>query len=182
MAKPKQMPTPIETAYQRRAKLLTQRGYVSLFLRLGLIVLAVYLIFSQVFMLYRCNDQYMFPSVKAGDLVLAFRLEDEYLKDDMVIYSVAGAQYIGRIAAKETDMVVIDNSGNLIVNGTTQGGEIMYPTFAKEGITYPLRVPEDSMFLLGDFRTQTRDSRDFGPIPASNIHGKVITVIRWRGL
>ena len=78
--------------------------------------------------------------------------------------------------------VRMDDSGTLIINGTTQGGEIMYPTYAKEGMEYPYRVPEGNAFLLGDYRTQTEDSRDFGPVPLNNIQGKVITIVRRRGV
>ena len=38
------------------------------------------------------------------------------------------------------------------------------------------------MFLLGDYRTQTLDSRDFGAISMENVEGKVITLLRRRGL
>ena len=70
----------------------------------------------------------------------------------------------------------------LQINGTNQGGEIMYPTYAKPGTEYPFRVPEGTLYLLGDYRTQTEDSRDFGPIPMDDIQGKVITIVRRRGV
>ena len=89
---------------------------------------------------------------------------------------------MGRVIAREGDVVNIDENGTLHVNGTVQGGEIMYPTYAKEGIEYPYKVPEDSIFILGDYRTQTEDSRDFEAIPIDDVEGKVITILRRRGL
>ena len=76
----------------------------------------------------------------------------------------------------------MNDSGTFLVNGTTQGGEILYPTYPKEGLEYPHRVPEGHVFILGDYRTQARDSRDFGAVPLKDIEGKVITIIRRRGL
>ena len=178
----KQSPTPVEIVRRRRMNLLTRRGYVSLALRVAVILIAAWLIFSHVFLITQSSGMGMFPAIEDGDLVLAYRLQEEYAKGDVVVYTVAGAQYLGRIVARETDVVMMDDSGSLVINGTTQGGEIMYPTYAKEGTQYPLRVQEGALYVLGDYRTQTQDSRDFGPIPLSNIQGKVITIVRRRGV
>ncbi len=124
----------------------------------------------------------MFPAVKDGDLVIAYRLQNEYLKNDLVVYTVDGERKIGRILGRETDIIMMDDSGSLTVNGTTQAGEILYPTYAKEGIDYPYTVPADSVFVLCDYRTNGRDSRDFEAIPMRNVEGKVITILRRRGL
>jgi signal peptidase I len=37
-------------------------------------------------------------------------------------------------------------------------------------------VPDGCVFVLGDNRDSTRDSRAFGPVPASNIRGRVVHV------
>ena len=84
--------------------------------------------------------------------------------------------------ANENDVVNITEEGMLLVNGTVQGGEIIYPTYPKEGIEYPYRVPEGCVFVLGDHRTDTIDSRDFGPVPKKQVQGKVITILRRREL
>ena len=178
----KPVPTPAQVARRRREDLLTRRGYVSLLLRLCVITLAVWAIFSQVFLVTQSSGQGMFPAIEDGDLVLAYRLQGEYSKGDVVVYRVGDATYLGRVVAKETDVVMMDDSGTLVINGTTQGGEIMYPTYAKEGTEYPYRVSEGTLYILGDYRTQTQDSRDFGPIPLDDILGKVITIVRRRGV
>ena len=115
-------------------------------------------------------------------MVLAYRLHSDYQKGDVVFYTVDGATYMGRIVGRGTDVIYMDDSGTLVINGTNQGGEIMYPTYAKPGTEYPYRVPEGSVYILGDYRTQTEDSRDFGPIPLDDIQGKVITIVRRRGV
>ena len=79
-----------------------------------------------------------------------------------------------------TDVIMLDDSGTLLVNGTDQSGDILYPTYAKEGISYPCTVPDDCLFILGDYRTQAEDSRDFGCIPQDNVKARVITILRRR--
>lgn len=166
----------------RRNRALDQQGYWSLLLRILFLALAGWVMFTQVFLITQVSGNAMFPAVKDGDLVIAFRLQQEYAKNDVVVYTADGEPHIGRIAARATDVVTLDESGTLLVNGTAQSGEIMYPTYAKEGMEYPYKVPEGQVFILGDYRTQTEDSRDFGSIPLENVQGKVITILRRRGL
>ena len=86
-----------------------------------------------------------------------------------------------RVVAKGSDYVDMDEDGHLYVNGTVQSGEILYPTEPKTLLKYPFQVPEGYVFVLGDYRTQSSDSRDFGPLPEEAIKGKVITIVRRRG-
>ena len=150
--------------------------------RLLIIALAAWIMFSKVLLITQAKGQNMFPSVKDGDLVIAFRMQKEYAKGDIVVCTVNGERYVGRIAANQTDNVGMDESGALSVNGTVQSGEIIYPTFARGPLEYPFHVPEGCVFLLGDYRTGAEDSRDFGPVPYSQVEGKVITILRRREL
>ena len=180
LAKKKKTVAEIITA--RRNKYLDRQGYASLFRRVLTLALAGYVLITQVFLITQVSGNAMFPALKDGDLVIGFRMQEEYAKNDVIVYTVDGQRYFGRIIARYTDYVMMDETGTLLVNGTVQSGEIMYPTYAKEGMTYPYGVPEGHVFVLGDYRTQTEDSRDFGAIPLENVEGKVITILRRRGL
>ena len=213
----------------RRQRLADRRGTRSLILRLIFVALVGWLLFTQIFLITQNQGQGMFPSLKDGDLCIAFRskaqtlMKQRFMRDDIIIYRVGeqsasrprgpvklwlartlpaslyekveqveallfaepvGTRYFGRVVAAEGDVVNISDTGSLIVNGTTQGGEILFPTERREndGMEYPLRVPEGCVYVLGDYRTNTRDSRDFGPIPLESVEGKVITILRRRGL
>ena len=158
------------------------RGYIAFFLRILITALVVFVLFSQVFLIMQAKGNAMFPAVKDGDLLIAFRLQNEYLKNDIVVYTEGEDVLVGRLVAKGGDVVNITESGSLIVNGTTQSGEIMYPTYPGDLLEYPYRVPDDHLFILGDYRTQTEDSRHTGPIPMDRVKAKVITLLRRRGL
>lgn len=159
-----------------------KRGYMWLAVRILIIVAVGWIMLTQVFLVIQASDNGMFPAIKAGDLLIGFRLEKNLQKDDVVIYEKDGKKYIGRVLGKEPDVIMMDESGKLLVNGTEQSGEIVFPTYPKEGNDYPLRVPENSIFVLGDFRTETKDSRDFGCISLQDVKAKVITVFRRRDL
>ena len=148
----------------------------------SLLAAAGWALFTQVFLITQVSGNAMFPAVKDGDLIIAFRLQEDYAKNDVIVYTADGQTHIGRIVARETDVVTLDDSGKLLVNGTNHAGEILYPTYAKEGLTYPFAVPEGHVFTLGDYRTQTVDSRDFGAVDMDHVLGKVITIVRRRVL
>lgn len=180
--KPKLPQTPARVIRKRRNDLELRSGYISLLVRVVVLAVGCLVLFTQVFMLAQVKGNEMFPAVKDGDLMFVFRLQREYAKNDVIVYNYAGTRYVGRIAARENDVVTLDDSGTLYVNGTAQTGEILYPTYAKEGITYPYTVPAGCVFVLADYRTEAEDSRDRGPIPMENVEGKVITILRRRGL
>lgn len=166
----------------RKNKLAIKKGYINLLMRVVLIAMLVFILFNQAFLMTRVTGNDMFPAVRDGDLIIGFRLQQNFEKNDVVTYQLEGERKIGRFIARESDVVTLDDTGILLVNGVVQSGAIVYPTFAKEGIDYPYTVPEDHMFILGDYRTQTADSRDFGAIPIDDVEGKVITLLRRRDL
>lgn len=182
MNKTKKVLTISEVIKKRREDLSIRLGYQDLFIRILVLIIVGYLLFTQVFLLTQVRGNEMFPAIKDGDLILAFRLEQAYAKSDVVVYEVDGKTYIGRILAKENDIVTLDESGTLLVNGTVQSGEILFPTYATDTLEYPYRVPENCVFVLGDYRTQAIDSRELGPISIDDIEGKVITFLRRRGI
>ena len=133
---------------RRKYNLAVKEGYISLLMRIIILAIAGYIIFTQVFLIMQNHGLGMFPAVKDGDLVLAYRLQKDYIKDDVVVYRNGDVLCVGRIVARENDVVAIDDSGTLTVSGTPQSGEIMYPTYAKEGIEYPYRITEKCVFIL----------------------------------
>lgn len=183
MPKPsKKFTTAADIISDRRNRALDKQGYIDLALRVLFLALVVLVLFSQIFLITRASGNGMFPAVKDGDLVFGYRLQREYAKNDVIAYTVDGKTHIGRIVARQYDVVALNDGGTLLVNGATQSGEILYPTYAKDGIEYPYQVPEGQVFVLGDYRTQTEDSRDFGSISMEDVKGKVITILRRRGL
>ena len=183
MAKQKKpVPSPMEVVRRRRANCMIAQEYISLAVKFAVLALVLAVLFTQVFLITQVSGNDMFPAVKDGDLVVAYRLQGSYAKDDVVVFNQGGQLRTGRIIGREGDVINMDESGNLQVNGTTQAGEILYPTYAREGSTYPYVVPEGCVYILCDYRTQCEDSRDFGPINTTDLEGKVITILRRRGI
>ncbi len=160
----------------------TKKEFVYILIKILAFALICILTFSCILSFDRIAGNIMFPAIKDGDLVIGYRLDRKYDRNDVVVYAMDGERSIGRIVGLPGDVININQSGNLIVNGTNAGLDDLYPTYAGEELEYPYRVPEDSVFILGDYRTRCQDSRHFGAVKISTIKAKAITVLRRRDL
>ena len=148
----------------------------------------LYLLLTYAFLITQCTGQAMFPAIKDGDLCVIFRQQtislmgEKYEAGDVVTYMVDGKRHFGRVVAIGGDSVQIDTRGSVTVNGVTEGEEILYPTYPRGDSLNITDVNEGTLYVLGDYRTNTEDSRDFGPIPLEDVEGKVISILRRRGL
>ena len=155
---------------------------IMLLVKIGVIVLGILVVFSFVFGAMRVSDPNMKPGFQDGDLVLFYRIDKRCAARDVVAYENNGFVTLGRVVAVGGDTVNIDSRG-LIVNGAYQQeqGITAETTRVADGVTFPLTVPEGSVFVLGDNRSQAVDSRIVGCIPVDQTLGKVIGLFRRRG-
>ncbi len=137
--------------------------------------LTVFLLFGIIFGIGIIRGQSMVPSFQNGDLVLFWRLHNDYARDEVIFFKRDAWQYelIKRVAAVPGDTVDVDTDGRLTINGN-----VLDDTFAKPGIGYPLTLRENEYFVLGDNRGEAMDSRNFGAVEKGEIDGKVILVVR----
>jgi signal peptidase I len=81
--------------------------------------------------------------------------------------------FIKRVIGVAGDHVRIED-GRVYLNGR-QLVEEYVPRAYDDDRSYPdVVVPPDSYFVLGDHRSLSNDSRDFGPVDASYIYGKAV--------
>jgi signal peptidase I len=83
--------------------------------------------------------------------------------------------YIKRVIGVAGDRVRVEG-GRVFLNGRELREPYVPPIYV-DLHSYPeIVVPENSYFVLGDHRTMSNDSREFGPIPATHIYGKAVFV------
>jgi len=81
--------------------------------------------------------------------------------------------YIKRVIGAEGDRIRIDG-GQVYVNGEALDEDYVPPAYA-DSRSYPEAVvPPHCYFVLGDHRSMSNDSRDFGPVNQSYIYGKAV--------
>ena len=155
-----------------------------LLIKIASIVLALLLTFTFLFGAIRYQEPSMAPAIKNGDLVIYYRFSGVgYLPQDVIVLDYNGQRHTRRVVATAGDTVDINDAG-LLVNGALQHEpEIFQKTEQyQEGVSFPLTVPEGQVFVLGDSRTGSADSRIYGSVQIEETHGKVMTVIRRRGI
>ena len=106
---------------------------------------------------------YRLEPIERGDIVV-FR----YPRDP-------SKSYIKRVVAVGGDKVRID-AGQLYVNGRPVEEPYVPPDEADPSSYSEIVVPRNAYFLLGDHRSSSSDSRDFGPVSRRYIYGKAVFV------
>ncbi|MFC8718756.1 signal peptidase I [Kitasatospora sp. NPDC057198] len=133
---------------------------------------------------YRIPTGSMSPTLEVGDTVLA-RTGGSVGRGDIVVFrdgDWGDATLVKRVVAVGGDTVSGDEEGRITVNGH-RVSEPYLTAFATNGTAFSVTVPEGRMFLLGDFRGNSLDSRShldvaFGTVPVSGVKARVEAVIR----
>ena len=108
---------------------------------------------------------YHFTAVERGDVVV-FRHPAPYDPQ---------RSYIKRVIALPGDTLRVDR-GRVYVNGKLLHEPYVPAEFRDTRSLEETVVPADSYFMMGDHRSISSDSRDFGPVDRSLIYGKAVFV------
>lgn len=123
----------------------------------------------------RVASSSMTPTVRSGDHLLvdslAYRGKDPE-RGDIVVFVRDGQRLLKRIAALAGDEVGIED-GQLVLNGSVVIESVVDPRTVDGSYFGPVRVPAGTVFLLGDNRAESIDSRTFGPVPLASLEGRV---------
>lgn len=145
-------------------------------------VLVVVLLFTFVIRMIGVDGHSMLPTLQHGDrlLVVNSLLYDDYQYGDIVIVrkeSFMRDAIVKRVIATAGQTVDIDfYNGVVYVDGEALEEEyINEPTYVAEGTEFPLTLKEGEVFVMGDNRNASDDSRDYrlGAVDTRYVIGKV---------
>ncbi len=139
----------------------------------------VTLVFSFLFRLVGVDGSSMASTLKHGDrLMLVHSFYTPDYGDIVVVRRDAGDPLIKRVIAMEGDTIAIDlESETVYLNGELlEEPYLDGPTPALFGFTGPYTVPEGTVFVMGDNRSDSMDSRhsNIGAIPLEDIMGEAV--------
>ena len=147
-------------------------------------VLAVVLVFTFTVRGFRVDGQSMRETLQDGDMLLILNdhLCRGYQPGDIVVLRKAsfrdGKPLVKRVIALTGQTVDIDfEAGIVYVDGEAlEEDYIREPTWTPEGLDFPITVPEGHIFVLGDNRNNSSDSRhkDLGPVDLRMVMGKAV--------
>ncbi|MCL2165113.1 MAG: signal peptidase I [Oscillospiraceae bacterium] len=159
------------------------KSLLLLLAKIASIAIAFVLLFTFVFGIIQYHDPSMVPAIKDGDLVIFYRNNNSYQVQDTVVVVFEEQQQVRRVVANEGDIVDITEEGLMVNGACVQEREIYQITEPyQDGVRFPLTVPDGCVFLLGDSRISAADSRIYGPVKITDTQGKVMAVIRRRGI
>jgi signal peptidase I len=161
-------PRPLAGGRTRRSSLLTV-------LAVGVVLLlAVKWLVAEPF---RVPSASMAPTLRPGDRVLVNKLAyrtGRPARGDLALVEVprTGELLLKRVVGLPGDAVEI-RDGTLFVNGRARR-EPFVDRRRVDGVYFgPVRVPRDDVFVLGDNRGDSVDSRQLGPLPQRGLVGRV---------
>ena len=141
------------------------------------VVLFAFLINNFVFTHAKVPTSSMVPTIGVGDRLIINAAKSHYdipERGDIVAFKLEGERLIKRCIATEGDTIHFED-GHVFVNGKrVDESEYLTSdivTLEGHGIEYPYIVPENHIFVMGDNRVDSYDSRYFGAISVDSVWG-----------
>ncbi|MGG1676673.1 signal peptidase I [Neobacillus sp. NRS-1170] len=149
---------------------------------LGALVIA-FIIRSFFFTPIVVDGESMNPTLQDKDRMVVTKIGEPKRFDIVVFHAPDGRDYIKRVIGLPGDSIEYKNDV-LYINGKAYNepylekykkrlndGTLTYSFTLKETAVGSDTVPKDSLFVMGDNRRQSKDSRDIGVIPMEKVIG-----------
>lgn len=161
-----------ESRYGFRKALLSAAGV------LVVIAAVAALLATRMFGLIRINGNSMEPTLKEDEIVF-LRQTKEIETGDVIGFYFGGRILLKRVIGSAGDEIDIDSGGNVSVNGTKLDEPYLTAkSLGKCELEFPYKVPEGMVFVLGDNRAVSIDSRikAVGCVQEDQIVGRAICI------
>ena len=141
------------------------------------VVAAIAVLVASIFLpVLRVTGSGMQPSFAPGNVLVAVKVKD-YVPGDVCSFYYNNKLIIKRVIATGGDVLEIDEEGRVSVNGLMmEEGYVQSYDLGLCDIEFPFRVPDEQLFVLGDNRESSVDSRvqAFGCISKEELMGKIV--------
>ena len=160
-----------------------RRSFVRELVETAILTLAIFFVVRVALQNFRVEGDSMLPNLHNGEYILVNKVD--YLlhppqRGDIVVFKSAEGgdeDLIKRVIGLPGDEVQV-RDGVVFVNGERWNEPYVNDEFPDRSFFGPTTVPEGKVFVMGDNRANSRDSRFFGPLPIDNIEGEAF-VIFW---
>ena len=170
----------IEQVRGEKEKLVKKRKFRRMLLNtfaVLIVVAAVAVLISTLFMpVIQVSGDSMEPTMKDGDILLLVRSKNPD-SGDVCCISWQNKMLLKRVIGLPGDKVDIDSEGNVYVNGSKLDEPYVQDQCLGEcDVEFPLTVAPDTLFVLGDKRSVSVDSRStsVGCVEKDQIVGRVL--------
>ena len=176
------IPTLMQVEGERRK--LDQRAHrrnalLTFLLSLALTVLGGAMILLLFLPVLEVSGSSMEPTLQDGDILVLFKPKTVQAGEMCGMYA-RGRLILKRVIGLPGDVVDMDAAGNVYVNGLPlREPYVAHKAVGTCDLNFPYTVPENSLFVLGDHRETSIDSRSnlIGCIETSQVMGQVVARI-----
>jgi len=131
---------------------------------------------------YRIPTGSMLPTIQLNDMVLAnklvYKVGGQPKRGDIVVFKDPTGEYpqlIKRVVATGGQTVDLQD-GSVYVDGQKLDEAYTHgkPSAPLSGgqVSFPFKVPDGEIWVMGDNRTNSADSRVFGSVPVEAVYGR----------
>lgn len=117
----------------------------------------------------------MTPTLQKGDVILTIKTSD--LKSgDIVAFYYNNKILVKRVIALSGDWIKIDKNGDVYVNDILLDEPyVSEKSFGDTDIEFPYQIPDDRLFVMGDHRATSVDSRNtaLGCVAHEQVVGRI---------
>ena len=179
MRRPKELPTTdsikqeLDRYTYRRNFLRTLRNTAFTLVVVAALAILVAVLLMPILRIYGSS---MSGTVDNGDLVASIKTSD-MKTGDVIAFYYNNNILVKRVIAVSGDFVDIDEEGNVYVNQTLLNEPYLSSkAFGETNIELPYQVPEDRIFVMGDNREVSIDSRNtaVGCVAGEQVVGKIV--------
>lgn len=141
------------------------------------VVAAVSVLLSVIFFpVIQVSGDSMTPTLQDGDILVTYHT-DSISQGDLCCVSWQNKTLLKRVIGLPGDIISIEPDGSIYVNQTLLDEPyVIEKSMGDCDISFPFEVPDNKIFILGDNRTLSVDSRntDIGCIGKEQIIGRVL--------
>lgn len=141
-----------------------------------IVVAVIALVLCYFFPVVRMTSASMDSTLRTGDLCLVLK-DTDLAPGDLVVFSYANKLQVKRVIALGGDEINILEDGSVQVNSDALSEPyVSFPSLTPSNIEYPFEVPQGHVFVMGDNRVISLDSRTsaMGTIAQEQVIGKVL--------
>lgn len=167
----------IRTAYEKASYIDRLRTSIISTTNILIVVAAIAILVAMLFLpVLRIYGESMNATLKSGELVVSVK-GAKFKTGDIIAFYYNNNVLVKRVIANSGDWVDIDLQGNVYVNHEQiEEPYLEGKAFGEPDIDFPYQVPDERVFVLGDNRDVSIDSRHMavGCVTSEQIVGKIV--------
>lgn len=143
-----------------------------------------YLVFGVILNIAVVSGESMLPTLEDGSIIIAQRIFYTPERGDIILCTPSGygKRIVKRVIGVPGDVIDIDfNAGDVYVNGELlEEDYITEKTYTSLGTNFPVTVEEGHVFVLGDNRNDSLDSRSpiIGQVSTDEIMSGMLFILK----